>query len=103
MGGNVSSGCLAVPDILKFQFIALFNCTVGNAVLGVPSEIPLDGQIFCIFLHQSAKMLRFALGTLRTAFPMGLHGNRAINCNLQLRQGGKFGILSEKRGDTHEM
>ena len=22
----------------KFQFIALFNCTVGNAVLGVPSE-----------------------------------------------------------------
>jgi len=65
----------------KFQFIALFNCTVGNAVLGVPSEIPLDGQIFCIFLHQSAKMLRFALGTLRTAFPTGLHGNRAINSN----------------------
>ena len=26
-------------------------------------------------------MLRFALGTLRTAFPTGLHGNRAINCN----------------------
>ena len=43
--------------------------SVGNAVLGVPSEIPLDRQIFCIFLHHSAKMLRFALGTLRTAFP----------------------------------
>jgi len=69
----------------NFQFIALFNCTVGNAVLGVPSEkFDLDGQIFCIFLHQSAKMLRFALGTLRTAFPTGLHSNRAINCNLPI-------------------
>jgi len=36
---------------LKFRLDALFNCTVGDAVLGVPSEIPLDGQIFCIFLH----------------------------------------------------
>ena len=34
-------------------------------------KFDLDGQIFCIFHAAVQIMLRFALGTLRTAFPTG--------------------------------
>ena len=68
----------------KFQFIVQITKTCRERCpQRSVRKFDLDGQIFCIFLHHSAKMLRFALGTLRTAFPTGLHGNRAINCNLR--------------------
>ena len=50
-----ATGAFFCIGVVNFRLSLCLIVSVGNAVLGVPSEIPLDGQIFCLFLHQNAK------------------------------------------------
>jgi len=72
-----------VDPAFKFQFVAPLDCVRRERCpQRSVRKFDLDGQIFCIFHTTVQKILRFALGTLRTAFPTGLLGNYPINCNL---------------------
>ena len=64
-----ATGAFFCIGIVNFRLSLCLIVSVGNAVLGVPSEIPLDGQFSAYSYTSVQKMLRFALGTLRTAFP----------------------------------
>ena len=83
--------------VYKFQFIAQSaKPTMQNVECKMQNEGVALGDLFQLFPKEIPQFcilhFEFCISCVST-----------INCNLQLRQGGEFGILSEKRGDTHEM